>query len=437
MTWRRRYVLKSYFRSSLWIVPFIASLAEMATIRITKGVDDWLNWTPASPFSVTGAQTIFQTISTVTLSFLAFTFASMLVAIQVASAQLTPRIIATTLLRDNVIRFSAGIFIYTLLFAAGAQARMDNQVDHLVLLVAAAFGWISVLAFLLMVDYASRLLRPVTIIWRIGRDGLRVIESVYPNLSRGESAAESSLDEVDHPARVITHHGTSAIVLAVNVSALVAAAQRADVLIELAPQVGDFVAVGEPLFYLYETANAIDDELLESNVAFGRERTIEQDPTFAFRVIVDIACKALSKAINDPTTAVLAIDQLHRMLRQVGKRELNQERILDAGGKVRLIIRTPDWEDFVNLSCSEIRLYGAENPQIARRTRAMLENLIDTLPPQRHPALRQELALLDHAIERLYSSPEDIALARRADAQGLGGKARRGRRGSVISLRAR
>src|SRR4051794_23638227 len=95
-----------------------------------------------------------------------------------------------------------------------------------------------------------------------------------------------------------------------------------------------------------------------------RERTIEQDSTFAFRVIVDVAIKALSKAINDPTTAVLALDQLHRLLRIVGQRHLHDDSLHDADGQLRLILPTPEWDDFVQLTCREIRLYGIENFQV-------------------------------------------------------------------------
>jgi uncharacterized membrane protein len=109
---------------------------------------------------------------------------------------------------------------------------------------------------------------------------------------------------------------------------------------------------------------------LTSQVAFGRERTIEQDSTFAFRVIVDIAIKALSPAINDPKTAVIAIDQLQRLLRTVGSRGLRDERILDDDGQVRLIFHTSNWRDFVDLTFSKIRLYGAGSfsgyPALAR-----------------------------------------------------------------------
>ena len=86
---------------------------------------------------------------------------------------------------------------------------------------------------------------------------------------------------------------------------------------------------------------------------------VPQVGDFAFRILVDIALKALSAAINDPTTAVLAIDQLHRLLRMVGKRSLAREEILDRSGRVRVILRTPNWEDFVHISFREIRQCGA------------------------------------------------------------------------------
>ena len=72
---------------------------------------------------------------------------------------------------------------------------------------------------------------------------------------------------------------------------------------------------------------------------------MDQDPTFAFRIAVDVALKALSPAINDPTTAVLAMDQLHRMLRTVGKRHLRTDELLDRSGQIRVIFRTPNWDE--------------------------------------------------------------------------------------------
>jgi uncharacterized membrane protein len=215
--------------------------------------------------------------------------------------------------------------------------------------------------------------------------------------------------------------GTSGIVLALDLVGLVAQARHANGIIEFVPQTGDFVSVGEPLFRLYSGASAIDDKQLRAAVAFGSERTLDQDPTFAFRILVDIAIKALSPAINDPTTAVLAIDQLHRLLRMVGLRHVSREEFHDADGELRLVFRTPNWEDFVHLACTEIRHCGAGSVQVMRRVRSMLGNLMDTLPQHRHAELRKQLDLLNREIEGHYQYAEDRALARIPDPQGLGG----------------
>jgi uncharacterized membrane protein len=103
---------------------------------------------------------------------------------------------------------------------------------------------------------------------------------------------------------------------------------------------------------------------------------------------------------------------------------LHDDALLDADGTLRVILPTPDWDDFVQLTCREIRLYGAENFQVARRLRAMIENLILILADARHAALRCELDLLDRTLERLHEFPEDLALARQPDLQGLGGSQR-------------
>ena len=282
-------------------------------------------------------------------------------------------------------------------------------------------GFCSIAAFLYLIDYAARLLGPVNIIWRVGEQGRAVIESVYPELHENIGVATGQPQELPSPDRIVQYRGKSAIVLAVNLRALVAEAQKANAIIELVPRVGDFVSSGEAMFRLYGDAGNIDDRLLRGSVAFGPERTIEQDSTFAFRIIVDIAIKALSKAINDPTTAVLAIDQLQRLLGLVGERHLQDERIADASGHLRVVLHKPDWQDFVQVSFSEIRLYGGENFQITRRLRAMIQNLSQTLPEHRRPVLHDQLELLDRTVVKLHAFPEDLALARVADAQGLGG----------------
>jgi uncharacterized membrane protein len=420
MHWKQFYYVRDYLRSSLWIVPLVAIPLELAATRILHRLDGWVGWTFLD-LGVPGAQAMLNAIITATLSFVVFTFGSLLVALQVASGQLTPRIIATVLVRNDVVRYTTGLFIFTLLFAVSAINKMQGTVFQLVVFVAACLGILCFAAFLYLIDYAARLLRPISILSRVGQAGLKVIESVYPEPTLGANRSDAPRHELGKPTRVIPHGGTSEIVLAANLRKLIAQAQRSNGVIEFVPQIGDFIATDEPLFKLYGGAASLDEDDLRSAVAFGLERTMEQDPTFAYRIVLDIALKALSPAINDPTTAVIAIDQLHRLLRKAGNRNLRTDEILAKSGQLLVLFRTPNWEDFVHLAFTEIRQCGAQNMQIARRLRAMIDNLIETLPKHRHAVLLEELKLLDRDVERHFVHPEDRALARLGDSQGLGG----------------
>jgi uncharacterized membrane protein len=420
MSWNGWYRIVSYGRSALWVVPIVAIILQLIITRLTDGLDARLGWTLLG-LHVSGAQVLYQTVVTLTMSFMVFTFGSLLVAIQVASGQLTPRVIATTLLRDRAVKYTVGLFVFTLLYALRGVDRLDETVQQLNLFTTGVLGLACLGAFLFLIDYAARLLRPASIVWHVAESGLSVLNAVYPTLIGEFTAIPVRRFQPGAPDKVVLHAGTSGSILAVNLKALSAQAVRSRTTIELVPHVGDFVATDEPLFRVYGGSYEISETDLRSTVAIGSERTMEQDPTFAFRILVDIALKGLSKAINDPTTAVLAIDQLHRLLRSAGKRDLQLDQVTDSSGRVLVIARTPNWDDYVHLACREIRLAAGENIQIPRRLRAMLENLMVTLPEIRDAALREELDLLDRAIQKVYTLPEDLALARTADAQGMGG----------------
>ena len=421
LAWNRLYRGTRYIRSALWFVPFVAIVVVVAITPFVRRLDTWLGWKLLG-LDLDGVRALYQTIITLTLSFVVFTFGSLLVAIQVASGQLTPRIIATILLRDKVVRFSVGLFVFSLVFSVSALNRSHEGLHQLVAFITVLLGIGCMAAFLFLIDYSARLLRPVSIVAIVGDDGMAVIDSVYPVRSDNpdDEATIAAHEELGPPGRIVRHEGTSGVVLAVDLASLVALARRFDCVIEFVPKVGEFHASQEPLFILYGGRGTPSDKQLQATVAFGIERTLEQDPMFAFRILVDIAIKALSPAINDPTTAVVAIDQIHRLLRELGRRELRGEMIRDRRGQVRVIFRTPNWEDFVHLACNEIRLCGAGSVQVARRMRAMLEGLARSFPEQRRLALHKEIDLLDRTLEITLRLPEDIALAKIPDLQGLG-----------------
>jgi uncharacterized membrane protein len=351
------------------------------------------------------------------------------VAVQLASSTLTPRMIGIVF-KDPVTQFSLVVFVFAFTFTLAVLVQITSSVPPVAARVAAYSGLASLATFLYLIDHVGKALRPSGAARVVASMGRKVIASVYPRFldeAAGKSLASEPIFAVE-PTRTIQNQ-KDGVVLAFDVPGLTSLAERADCVIELAPQVGDFIAIGEPLFRIYQGGASLREAALHGSVAVGQERTMEQDPAFAFRILVDIASKGLSPAINDPTTAVLALDQIHHLLREVGRRRLDDERVRDKAGRLRLVYRTPDWEDFVHLAVTEIRQFGGTSIQIARRLRAMLENLIQLLPAERTALLRQELDLLNRSAERFFTEPEDRALADESDTQGVGGK--RGRGGAV------
>jgi uncharacterized membrane protein len=367
------------------------------------------------------AQVVLGTVAASMFTLVVVSSSAVLVAVQLASAQLTPRIIALVY-RSRVRKFCISVFLFTFTFSVGALVRIESSVPLLTSYFAAYGFLINLALFLYFIDGIGKALRPSSAMQFIAIAGRDVIQSVYPSrLRTDEPEVLKAIARLKtDPIRVITNE-VDGVVLAFDRDGLVTLAERTNCLIELVPQVGDFVAAGDPLFRIFDGGQSISDERLRNSVALGQERTLEQDPTYAFRIIVDIASKALSPAINDPTTAVLAIDQIHHLLRNVGSRSLASGRETDSKGELRLVYRTPDWEDFVHLAVTEIRQYGRDSIQIMRRLRAMLENLISTLPERRAPMLRLEMELLQASAKRIFADLYDQALAETGDLQGMGG----------------
>jgi uncharacterized membrane protein len=326
------------------------------------------------------------------------------------------------------------LFVFTFALTLGVVLRIRTHVPVIAVHLSAYSCVASLAVFLYLIDHIGQLLRPANALRLVGFHARRVIESVYPlrfdqapasRAATPKTVDASSSSSPPTEPRVIVESSKDGVILACEIGEIVEQARRADCLLEMVPQVGDFIGRGDPLFRLVrgEWTTALSPSALRRLVAIGQERSLEQDPAFAFRIMVDIACKALSPAINDPTTAVLAIDQIQHLLRIVGGRHLDEGEVFDAAGRPRLLYRTPGWDDFVHLAIVEIRQYGAESMQVTRRLNALIESLLRVLPRERAPALRDELAMLQRSAVRCFTEPEDQVMAADCDRQGVGGNA--------------
>jgi len=209
---------------------------------------------------------------------------------------------------------------------------------------------------------------------------------------------------------------------AIDASGLVQFARQHRSTLVLNHAIGDFVPGGAAVIRVYggEAIHERDEQRLRRMIALGVERTIEQDPAFAVRIMVDVAIKALSPAVNDPTTAVQVLNHLGDLLHRIGAVDFSPREPAEAGTG-RVLIPARGWEQYLALGVTEIRVYGASSVQVARRLRAMLEELHEAVLPEHRPAVEDELARLEVAVDLALGTSPDLDRAREADRQGLGG----------------
>jgi uncharacterized membrane protein len=206
-----------------------------------------------------------------------------------------------------------------------------------------------------------------------------------------------------------------------DVQALVSQAQRAKAVIVMTCAVGDTLVDDTKLLQVHGATGRLSQEALLRSVRLSRERTFEQDPKYPIRLLVDIAIKALSAAINDPTTAVQTIDQIEDLLHRLGRCNLDVGYATDGSGAVRLIFPVPTWEDYLTLAFDEIRQYGASSVQVMRRLRAALVGLAESLSSaERVVAVKRYLEHLDQIVAHSTLDAQDRLMAKLEDPQGLG-----------------
>jgi uncharacterized membrane protein len=401
--------------------------AALVAAPIVRQVDHHTQWTGLG-YTPDGARALLGAIVPATLTMIVLILSMLLLSIQLAASQLSPRLIRGLIARRPV-RACLAVFVFAYVYGCAALGRVGSEVPQLGTLVAIALTLASVGAGLFLVDYLARELRPVQMLARTAAIGQAIIDQVYPQFSSPTDRPSPSRDATPpSPAVLVTSACDKllpvrrpGVLMAMDIDGLARLAEASGGAVEVVPQVGDFVARGDPLFRLCDGARAIPPSRLYESVAFGDERTPDQDPTFVFRILVDVATKALSPAINDPTTAVLAIDQIHHLLRQVGVRRLDTGQARDKDGVLRVLYRTPNWSDFVLLAVIEVRQYGVQSISVARRMRAMLDDLIRVLPFERRAMIEEQKRLLDTGILRSFSDVEDRTRAAVGDLQGVGG----------------
>jgi uncharacterized membrane protein len=240
-------------------------------------------------------------------------------------------------------------------------------------------------------------------------------------IARSEVGIEQP-DPAREPTQVV-RFDRAGVIEAIHLDGLVDWAQERDAQVVLHHAVGDAVPKGGRLATVYGgTVRAGAEHELNGMIAIGDERTIEQDPAFAIRIMVDIALMALSPAVNAPTTATQVVAHLGETLRVIGATDLECLAASTPGGPPPAVVMPLQrWDDYLTLGVTEIRQYGASAIQVMRALRAMLEDLREDVRAEHRAAVDDELARLDATLAGSWDESVDRDRAVIADRQGIGG----------------
>ncbi len=339
-----------------------------------------------------GARSVLSTIATAMISVTGLVFSLTMVVLQLASSQFTPRVLGS-FLSSRITQATLGVFTASFVFALtvlrfvqGASDGRDAFVPQLSVTIAFALVLASVGCFLAFIHHITTSIQVSHVVSRIGDETAAALDRVYPrpHEEAGPARGRTWSPEPDLSRAVVDASGGHGSVSHIDAAALVDLAERLDAVITLDVQIGDFVTDGQPLARVWGRDAVTDDDAdaLRARIWLAKERETRQEIGFGLRQLVDIAERALSPGINDPTTAIQVVDEIHRLLRILVTRREPSPYVSDAAGVVRLVHRPQGIEQMLRLGVEEIAHYGDDSPRVCRRLQAMLEDLADvSLPP--------------------------------------------------------
>jgi uncharacterized membrane protein len=374
-----------------------------------------------SPVTASEATAIYSAIASGTIALTGNVFSMAFLMVQFTATAYSPRLVPF-FARDRLMPHALGVFAATFLYAIAAMAGIDRRgsgrVPFVSVLVVIAL-LVATVAMLIGLVQRIGCLEISRVLRVTGDQGREAIARTYPSVASAARPA-GPLERPASPAQTVVYHGPPRWIQSVDAGFLVKVAQEAGGVIEFAAAVGDPVVESLPVLRVYGGRQPIDEPLLLNAIELGEERRFEHDPAYAIRLLVDIAIRALSPAVNDPTTAVQALDQLEDLLIRLSDRQLERRAYRDADGAVRLVVPSPAWPDLLRLALDEICACGATSVQVMRRMAALISDLIAVAPEERHPAIRDWEARLQLTIARSFATANEQSEASTEDRQGLG-----------------
>ncbi|MEX2582464.1 MAG: DUF2254 domain-containing protein, partial [Gemmatimonadota bacterium] len=421
--------LLSRLLESLWFVPSALTLTAAVLAYVTVEVDRRI----ASPealreiwlvfdIGADGARSTLSAIATSVITVTGVVFSVTIVALQLAATQFTPRVLRT-FLADRGNQWVLGIFIatftYTLLVqqTVGTTPEAENAfVPRLSVTISIALVLVSIGGLIFFVNHIAQSIRASVIIEHVTADARNLVEHLFPeeigeDVESAETREEPPLPQGE-PYVVRARRG--GYLDSIDADKLLSTAEDGRLVIRMEPAVGEFVLPGEPLASLWfddgnwdeERVAGVERKVAASFVLAG-QWTLHQDLERGLVELTDIAVRALSPSLNDPTTAAMCVDRLGEVLSMLGRRRFPSPYRTDSAGRVRFIATQITWERAVEVSFEKFRVHATRSPAVLLRAVEMLGRLKRHVPPHRLPPLDVQIRELREAGRRSFEAETD------------------------------
>lgn len=379
-------------RTQLWPLPVLAVAAAVALgvalPALDAGIDGQL---PDSARVVLfsggteAARAVLQAIAGSLITVTSLTFSLTVVTLQLASSQFSPRLLRT-FTADRFVHATLALFLAAFAFALAVLRSVRDEVSgstafvpEISVTVAFVLAIASVVGLVLFLAHLAREIRVETIMRRVDRETRDTIDRVFPKNRRVADAVPAP-----QPGSFLIPAVSSGFLTSLDKDRLLAAAVNFGAVVRIDRDPGSSLVEGVPFATAWPLEmgaghgpDAREELCREINaaVATGFERTSVQDAGYGFRQLVDVAVRALSPGINDPTTAVHVLGHLSALLCRLVDRNPGPEQVRDDDGRVRVVLSLPGLPALMDLAVNQARYYGAGDPDVAGRLLDLLREV--------------------------------------------------------------
>lgn len=411
---RRTWILDAV-RTRLWPVPAMGIVAAIVVGVALPELDGWLESRLPGVVSQAlfgggpgAAREILSAIAASVMTVTSLTFSLTVVTLQLASGQYSPRLLRT-FVRDKFVQRTLALFVATFVYALTVLRTVRDEgedgpafVPQLSVTVAYLLVVLSVVALVLFLGHLVRQIRVETMLSSVASDALATADALFE-----ASDGERGRPAVSPPAQATRVEATRpGFIIGIDVQALVAAAARLNAVVSITCKPGDWLVAGLPVGLVWSASGSLLDEdavaelqrCVATALVVGDERTPVQDVGYAVRQLTDVAVKALSPGINDPTTAVHAIGHLSALLTHLTDRRLGPTVHCGDDGSTRVVVAGPEFADLVDEAVSQPRRYGADDPAVLKALLHLLRALAWSSTVSQRDVIFEQLARMRRTV---------------------------------------